>query len=147
MTSDSNGAIIRWRLAGTNKYKFGIVPFVRLYSSLMYRLKEHAVLLSVESFKCMRGLRPLARVASIEAKVLSGAFKYCLDIISVDGRELIASVRSSAGCLKNSRISWFVLRPCKSRYFQPSANIAPAANPHNGSFAPSCSNRIEAKVS
>ena len=78
----------------------------------MYCLKENAVLLLVESFKCRKGLRPLARVASIDAKVLSGAFKYCLDVISVGGRELIASVRSSAGCLKNSRMSWFVLRSC-----------------------------------
>ena len=113
----------------------------------MYCLKENAALLSGESFKCIKGFRPLARVASIEAKVFSGAFKYCLDIINVGGRELIASVRSSAGCLKNSRMSWFVLRPFKSRYFKPSANIAPAANPQNGSFSPSRSNRIEAKVS
>ena len=83
----------------------------------------------------------------MEVKVLSGAFKYCLDVISVGGRELIASVRYSVDCLKNSRMSRFVLRPCKSRYFKPSANIAPAANPQNGSFEPSCSNRIEAKVS
>lgn len=66
----------------------------------MYCLKENAALLSVESFKCMKGFRPLARVASIEAKVFSGAFKYCLDVINVGGRELIASVRSSADCLK-----------------------------------------------
>ena len=113
----------------------------------MYFLKAKTALLSVESFQCMKGFRPLARVASIEAKVFSGAFTYCLDVINAGGRELIASIRSSEGCLKNSRMSWFVLRPCKSRYFKPSANIAPAANPQNGSFAPSCSNRIEAKVS
>lgn len=53
----------------------------------------------------MKGFRPLARVVSIEASVLSGAFKYCLDVIDVGGKELIASVSSFAGCLKKARIS------------------------------------------